>query len=80
MDSFLTKFDFSQVVSDQLSPSYRSPMKQHSDTLFDQYARTKETGHPVRNTYSTLTNSMNLSTRTRRRRLSNTALHTKRIA
>lgn len=69
-------------MSDQISPSYRSPIQHDPDTLFDQYARTKDVNphhHSTRSTYATLKNSMDSSSRTRRRRLSNTALQTKRV-
>ena len=69
-------------MSDQLSPSYRSPIKHDCETLFDQYARTKNSiadHHALRSTYATLKNSMNASSRTRRRRLSNSSIHTKRV-
>jgi len=55
-------------------------MKNNSNTLFDQYARKKDSMIPHRSTLATLKTNTNLSSTSRRRRVSNIAVPAKRVA
>ncbi|CAF0723188.1 unnamed protein product [Rotaria sp. Silwood1] len=72
--------DLFQVVTDQISPSYRSSVKNNTTTSFGQYARKKNSVISHRSTLATVRNSTNLSSISRRRRSSNIVVATKRVA
>ncbi|CAF0874796.1 unnamed protein product [Rotaria sordida] len=72
--------DLFQVITDQISPSYRSSVKNNINTSFGQHARKKSSAIPHRSTLATIKTNTNLSTISRQRRSSNIVVEAKRVA
>ncbi|CAF2359237.1 unnamed protein product [Rotaria sp. Silwood2] len=72
--------DLFQMVTDQISPSYRSSVKNNTTASFGQHSQKKNSVIPHRSTLATVRNNTNLSSISRRRRSSNIVVTAKRVA